>query len=70
MKEKNNSNKIIPSLNLLAMLLLTQPRLQLAFWAASACCRLVLSFSFTSTKKSKTNRNMSLLPTASDFAFQ
>jgi len=34
------------------MLLLMQPRIQLAFWAASAHCRLMLSFSSTSTPKS------------------
>ena len=42
----------IPSSDLLAMLLLMQPVVQLAFWAASAHCHLMLSFSFTSTPKS------------------
>ena len=38
----------IPSLNLLATLLLMQPRIRLAFWAASTCCWVMLSFSSTS----------------------
>jgi len=42
----------IPSLDLLATLLLMKPRIRLAFWAASAHCRLMLSFSSTSTPKS------------------
>jgi len=32
------------SLDLLGMLLLMQPRIQLAFWAASAHCQAMLSF--------------------------
>ena len=39
----------IPSLDLLAMLLLMQPRAQLAFWAARAHCCVILSFLSTST---------------------
>ena len=39
------------SLNILPMLLLIQPRVQLAFCAASTCCRLILSLSSTNTPK-------------------
>ena len=40
------------SLNMLATLILMQPRIRLAFWAASARCQLMLNFSSTSTHKS------------------
>ena len=39
----------ITFLDLLAMLLLMQPRILLAFWAARACCCLMSSLPFTST---------------------
>jgi len=39
----------IPSLNLLAMLLLMQPGIPLAFWAVTAHCWVMFSFSSTST---------------------
>ena len=42
----------ITSLNLLATLLLMQPRIQLAFWAMGTHCSLRSSFSSTSTPKS------------------
>ncbi|KAK4832076.1 hypothetical protein QYF61_020632 [Mycteria americana] len=42
----------ITSLDLLATLLLMQPRIWLAFWAASTHCQLMSSFSSTSTPKS------------------
>jgi len=42
----------IPSLDLLATLLLMEPRIRLAFWAASAHGRLASRFSSTSTPKS------------------
>ena len=42
----------IPSLDLLVTLLVMQPRTQLAFWAASAHCHLMLSFLSTNTPKS------------------
>ncbi|KAK4807440.1 hypothetical protein QYF61_001991 [Mycteria americana] len=42
----------IPSLDLLATLLWMQPRMLLAFWAASAHCRLMSSLSSISTPKS------------------
>ncbi|KAK4829642.1 hypothetical protein QYF61_005935 [Mycteria americana] len=42
----------IPSLALLATLLWMQPRIRLAFWAASAHCQVMLSFSSTNTPKS------------------
>ncbi|KAK4812332.1 hypothetical protein QYF61_017109 [Mycteria americana] len=42
----------ITSLDLLATLLFMQPRIWLAFWAASAHCQLTSSFSSTSTPKS------------------
>jgi len=41
-----------PPLALLPMLLTMQPRVRVAFWAASAHCRLLLSFPPTSTPKS------------------
>jgi len=42
----------MPSLDLLAMLLLTQSMIQLAFWAASTHCQLMLSFLSTNTPES------------------
>jgi len=42
----------ITSLNLLVVILLMQPRVQLAFWAASTHCQLTLSLSSTGTPKS------------------
>ena len=41
----------IPSLDLLATLLLMQPRIRLAFWAASTHCWVILSFLSTNTLK-------------------
>jgi len=49
----------ITSLNLLAMLLLMQPRIWLAFWAASTQCRLVSGFSSTSTPPSPSPQSCS-----------
>jgi len=40
------------SLDLLATLVLMQPRIQLAFWAGSAHCQLMSNFSSTSVPKS------------------
>ncbi|KAK4829131.1 hypothetical protein QYF61_002210 [Mycteria americana] len=45
----------ITSLDLLAMLLLMQPRIQLAFWAVSAHCWVMSGFSFTITPKAALN---------------
>ena len=42
----------ITSLDLLAMLLLIQPRIQLPFWVARPHCHVMLSFLSTSTPKS------------------
>jgi len=42
----------ITSLYLLAILLLMQPSVQLAFWTESTCCQLLSSFSSTNTPKS------------------
>lgn len=42
----------MPSLALLATLIWMQPRIQLAFWAGSAHCQLMPSFSSTSTPSS------------------
>lgn len=39
----------LASLNLLAMLVLIQPRVQLAFWAASALCWFKVNFSSTNS---------------------
>jgi len=52
----------IPSLALLATLLLMQPRTQLAFWAMSAHWWLMSSFSFLSTPKSLSAGLLSILP--------
>ena len=50
----------IPSLNLLAMMLGMQPRVQLAFWAVSACCWLMSSFSSISSPKSFSSELLSV----------
>ena len=42
----------IPSLDLLATLLLMQPRIQLAFWDLNTHCQVLLSFSLANTPKS------------------
>jgi len=50
----------IPSLDLLATLLLMQPKTQLAFWAASTHCRVLLSSSSTMTPKSSSSGLLSI----------
>jgi len=55
----------VPSLDLLATMLLMQPRVWLAFWAASAHCRVMLSFSSTSTPKSFSSGLLSVHPAPS-----
>ncbi|KAK4832903.1 hypothetical protein QYF61_026546 [Mycteria americana] len=52
----------ITSLDLLVTLLLMQPRIQLAFWAASAHCRVLLSFLSTNTPKSFSSGRAALNP--------
>ncbi|KAK4831337.1 hypothetical protein QYF61_017468 [Mycteria americana] len=52
----------ITSLDLLVTLLLMQPRIWLAFWAASAHCWLMLSFSSTNTPKSFSSGRAALNP--------
>ncbi|NXC72535.1 MORC3 protein, partial [Anhinga anhinga] len=53
--------KKITSLNLLATLLLMQPRVRLAFWAASAHCWLMSSFSLTIFEQDSNQFNILLL---------
>ena len=54
--------RTVTSLSLLVMLLLMQPGIQLAFWAAVTHCWLMTSFSSTGTPKSFSS---GLLPTCS-----
>jgi len=50
----------IPSLHVQATLLGMQPRIWLAFWSASTCCWVMLSFSSTSTLKSFSSELLSI----------
>ena len=59
----------IPSLALLATLLLMQPRIQLAFWPVSAHCWLIVSFPSTDTPKSFSTGLLSIHSLASVSVF-
>jgi len=60
----------ITSLALLVMLFLMQPRIQLAFWAASTHCLVTLSFSSTSTPKSFSSGLLSIPSSPSLYCYQ
>ena len=60
----------IPSLHLLAILLLMQPRTHLAFWAASAHCQLMSSFLSISTPKPFSSGLLLISSSPSQYWFQ